>query len=256
MNGTDTNNRNSRDIAAYSASYEAASFEPVQAALRKRAILRFVQQWQPQRVLEVGCGMDPLFMHYDGFRHFTVVEPSQRFAAHARLVAGKRQGVEVIEDFIEQAVARHGLASRGYDCILVSGLLHEVPDPLSILKAVHACATPQTRIHVNVPNARSVHRLLAFEMGLIDDIHAHSARQKSLQQHHTFDRQSLRKLVEDAGFTVREEGSYFIKPFTHDQMQQLQQQGILTDAMLTGLMRLEKYMPGLGSEIFVNLGLK
>lgn len=254
MHGTD--NGNSRDIAAYSASYEAASFEPVQAALRKRTILRFMQQWRPQHVLEVGCGMDPLFMHYDGFRHFTVVEPSQRFAAHARLVAGKRQGVEVIEDFIEQAVERQGLASQGYDCILVSGLLHEVADPLSILKAVRTCATPRTRIHVNVPNARSVHRLLAFEMGLIDDIHAHSARQKTLQQHHTFDSQSLRKLVEDAGFMVQEEGSYFIKPFTHDQMQQLQQHGILTDAMLTGLMRLEKYMPGLGSEIFVNLGLK
>ncbi|MDO4232380.1 MAG: methyltransferase domain-containing protein [Lautropia sp.] len=249
-------NQRNRDIAAYSAMYEAVSFEPVQAALRKREILRFVRQWQPKHVLEVGCGMDPLFMHYEGFRHFTVVEPSQRFAAHARLLAGQRQGIEIIEDFIEQAVAQHGLASQGYDCILVSSLIHEVADPLSILKAVRACATPRTRIHVNVPNARSVHRLLAFEMGLINDIHAHSARQKSLQQHHTFDSSSLRALVEEAGFVVREEGSYFIKPFTHDQMQQLQQAGILSDAMLDGLMRLEKYMPGLGSEIFVNLGLK
>ena len=38
-------------------------------------------------------------------------------------------------------------------------------------------------------------------------------------------------------------------------MQELRQSGFLTPAMLEGLWGLEKHMPGLGSEIYVNLRL-
>jgi len=47
-------------------------------------------------------------------------------------------------------------------------------------------------------------------------------------------------------------GSYFIKPFTHAQMQQLIEAGILTTALIDGLIRMEQHLPGLGAEIFVN----
>ena len=49
------------------------------------------------------------------------------------------------------------------------------------------------------------------------------------------------------------QGSYFIKPFAHAQMQQLQDIGMLDERMLDGLMGLEKHLPGLGSEIYLNL---
>lgn len=245
-----------RDIESYQNVYAASSFEPTQARLRKRKLLEVLRAWRPKRVLEIGCADDALFNHDDGFERFCVVEPGPAFAALARqhalrFGAGR---VHVVQACMEDAVAE--LAAEPFDCILLSGLLHEVRDTEPLLAAVAAVCRPHTRVHVNVPNARSLHRLLALEMGLIDELHAISDQQRSLQQHRTFDIDRLGALCERSGFEVLERGSYFVKPFTHRQMSQLQADGLLDERMLDGLYGLEKHMPGLGSEIFVHLRLR
>ena len=113
-------------------------------------------------------------------------------------------------------------------------------------------APPGCWLHVNVPNAKSFHRLWAKESGLIKSEYERSATQIRLQQAHTFDLASLTRLVRGAGFSIAESGSYLIKPFTHAQMQQLVNLGILTEDLITGLMEMVKHAPGLGAEIFVN----
>src|SRR5205823_7244222 len=62
---------------------------------------------------------------------------------------------------------------------------------------------------------------LAKESGLIKDEYQRSATDIRMQRNHTFDLESLNCLVRDTGFSVMDSGSYFIKPFTHAQMQQL-----------------------------------
>jgi SAM-dependent methyltransferase len=245
-----------RDIESYQRAYAASDFEAVQARLRKRKLLEVLRAWQPQRILEIGCADDALFNHHGDFQRFCVVEPGPAFAALAR-ERGVRIGggrVRVLQACMEDAIAE--LADESFDCILLSGLLHEVREPAPLLAAVAAVCTPHTQVHVNVPNARSLHRLLALEMGLIGELHAISDQQRSLQQHSTFDIDSLGAVCEAAGFEVFERGSYFVKPFTHRQMAQLQADGMLDERMLDGLYGLEKHMPGLGSEIFVHLRLR
>jgi len=51
---------------------------------------------------------------------------------------------------------------------------------------------------------------------------------------------------------VEESGSYFIKPFSNGQMQQLIDVNILTEPLVRGLMKMERHLPGLGADIFVN----
>jgi len=245
-----------RNIERYEQAYARSDFEPTQARLRKRLLLEWLGRHAPARVLEIGCGDDALFNHHAGFERWCVVEPGGRFAALAREHAvrgGLAAKVQVVQACLEDAF--EALAGQAFDAVLLSGLLHEVADPPALLAAVAAHCGPQTRVHVNVPNARSLHRLLALEMGLIDDLHALSDRQRLLQQHSTFDIDSLAACCRRAGFAVEEGGSYFIKPFTHGQMAQLQSVGILDERMLDGLYRLERHLPGLGSEIFVNLRL-
>lgn len=242
-----------RDMERYQTSYLAASFEPTQAELRKRVVLTTLRTWQARRILEVGCGMAPLFTVYPGFEQMTIVEPGARFAAHARELAGDDGRIQIIEALLEHAATQAPLSDMRFDAILVSGLLHEIPAPLTLLRALRPLCTPTTRLHVNVPNARSLHRLLALEMGLIDDLYALSDRQRTLQQHTTFDLQSLVDLCHAAGYDIVGQGSYFIKPFTHRQMQTLMDVGVMDDRMLDGLMGLEKHLPGLGSEIYLNL---
>ncbi|KPF66048.1 hypothetical protein IP84_17155 [beta proteobacterium AAP99] len=240
-----------RDIAAYEAAYESSDFEVVQAEMRKRIVIGLVERIGARRILEVGCGADAIFNHLKDFDSCVVVEPGSRFADKARSDASRHSRVNVVQGLLEDVSDQ--LARGSFDLILVSGLLHELARPEGILQAVRLLCSGSTLVHVNVPNARSLHRLLALEMGLISNPAETSERQRRLQQAHTFDLAGLRALCEREGFKEIESGSYFIKPFAHAQMAQLQSMGFLDERMLDGLFGLEKHLPGLGSEIFINM---
>lgn len=246
--GQDMGSDHERDLTAYQASYRASAFELVQASFRKRLLLGLLERLRPRAILEVGCGLDTLANHWREADSFVVVEPGADFAAEARRSTDGRPDVEVIEAFLQDAA----LGDRRFDLILLSGLLTELPDCGPVMAATHALCGPGTVVHVNVANARSFHRLLAVEMGLIDDISALSDLQRTLQQYRIFTQESLRAVVEQHGFEVIEEGDYFVKPFAHAQMQALRESGLLSDAMLEGLWGMARHMPGLGSEIYVN----
>ena len=106
-------------------------------------------------------------------------------------------------------------------------------------------------IHINVPNAFSLHRQLAYEMGMIESVYQFSQSNKDFLQFHVFDKESLRKLVVSNGLEVIEEGGYFIKPFTHQQMEGIVD--IVGNQVLEGLWKLGRKYPELASEIFVNV---
>lgn len=239
-----------RDLARYEAAYLGSRFEAVQARYRKLMLVELLRRVQPLRVLEVGCGADTLAAHWSGAETFVIVEPGQGFAAGARAQTAGQAGVRVVEAGLEDAAEQ--LRGQAFDLVLLSGLLHEVSDVQGLLATTLGLCGPETLVHVNVPNARSLHRLLALEMGLIRDLTETSALQKALQQPRIFTAESLDQCVTEAGFQVVEQGSYFIKPFTHAQMQSLIDSGFLTQPMLDGLFGLARHLPGAGSEIFLN----
>ncbi|NJO68905.1 MAG: hypothetical protein HC830_06115 [Bacteroidetes bacterium] len=136
---------------------------------------------------------------------------------------------------------------------MVSGLLHEVIAPFKIMESIYKLCSAKTIIHVNVPNAYSLHRLIAKEAGLIKSLYELSPTQKRLQQNHTFDFNSLKDLCDKAGFECMEQGSILIKPFTHLQMEQLIDFKIIGTEVLEGLYKLANQLPEFGSEIYLNL---
>ena len=240
----------SRNIVEYTASYDRLPFEPIQASYRRRRVLSEIARHRPASLLEVGCGHAPLFSDLEGMA-ITVVEPAPAFAEQARRAAAGRPDVRVIEAFLEAA----DLSLARFDMVVVGCLLHEVDDPQSLLAAVRRHCDPGTVLHLSVPNAHSLHRLLAVAMGLIDSPKALSLTQLTMQQRSTYDSQTLHAELNRAGFQVTDSGSLFVKPFTHAQMQQLVDQGFMTPAMLDGLDRLAVIEPNLGSEIWVNARL-
>jgi 2-polyprenyl-3-methyl-5-hydroxy-6-metoxy-1,4-benzoquinol methylase len=241
----------SRDLAAYTEQYRRLPFEPVQALYRRQRVLAEIARYAPQRLLEVGCGHMPLHTDLSGM-HITVVEPAAEFARNARSTVAPGADVKVIEACLEEVDP----PKKPFDMVVVSCLLHEVDDPQALLAAVRRMCGIDTVVHLNVPNARSLHRLLAVAMGLIDRPEAHSQTQTTMQQRGIYDLQSLEVELTAAGFAVREHGSLFVKPFTHGQMQQLVDQQFMTPAMLDGLGRLADTLPDLGSEIWVNASLR
>lgn len=243
-----------RDLNTYQANYEELPFETTQLAYRRRKVDEVVKQVAPKSVLEIGCGTDAYFKTCPSFEHFTVVEPGERFYQKAKLESGHLQNIEVVLGTVQEKTEQ--LKSRHYDLILMTSLLHEIEDSMGLLKSVSELCDSDTVVHINVPNAKSFHRLLAMEMGLISNVYEKSGIQKTMQQSHTFDLDTLNALVIKAGFQVIDSGSFFIKPFTHAQMAYLQEKNVLSPQMLDGLYAMSKHMPENGSEIFTNIQLE
>lgn len=237
-----------RDLDRYQADYAALPFESIQAAYRRRRVMENLIRFGAKHILEVGCGTEPLFLHHPGFRSMHVVEPAQQFHAKALAAANGRPDVCVLLGSLQQLVPV--LKEKAFDCIVLSSLLHEVPDPAALLASARALCAKNTTLHIYLPNANSFHRLLAREMGLIKDIHELSATQSQMQQSATYDSETLGALLKGAGLDVLETGSFFIKPFTHAQMAALREQGLLTDAMLEGLYAMGRHLPDIGSELY------
>lgn len=238
-----------RDLVDYAEQYRALPFEPVQVAYRRRLVLSRVAAHAPRRLVEIGCGEAPLFTDLPGVES-VVIEPTAAFAAGARALAADRPDVAVVEDLAE----RVDPASVGgpFDLVVLSCVLHEVPDPQLLLAAARRFCAPGGRLHVNVPSARSLHRMLAVAMGLIPDPTTTSDTQRRMQQRGIYDAEGLEAELRAAGFAVRERGSLFVKPFTHGQMQRLLDDGFLTPQLLDGLDALAGLMPDLGSELWVD----
>jgi len=226
-------------------------FEKVMVWARQKYVESLVRKLQPATVMEIGCGFDQLFTHVvdvSSIKKWTIVEPADSFSAAAREKLKEDTRVEVSQGFVENVVADANISN--VDLCICAGLLHEVEHPNQILKAVQSSLSPKGVLHVSVPNARSFHRMLAVEMGLIASPYQMSERNINLSQYHVFDAGSLRALANEAGLEVSEAGGYFIKPFTHSQMEKVVES--IGSDVLEGLWHMGVQHPELASEIYVN----
>ncbi|MEH2318686.1 methyltransferase domain-containing protein [Nostoc sp.] len=240
-----------RDLKKYYEDYLSLPFEEIQISYRRKKIVEYLVTYNAQKICEIGCGLDPLFNYISSFESIHIVEPILEFYENACEMAKSKSNITVHLGKLEENIA--SLSKEEFDYIVMSSLLHEVENPEDLLRSINEISSDNTVIHINVPNAKSFHRILAYEMGLISNVFEKSATQNKMQQFKTFDLENLKSFVISHGFSIIESGSYFVKPFTHEEMQKMYTQNILTKEILNGLYLMVKYMPEMGSEIFVNI---
>ena len=153
-----------RDIDKYTENYIIANFEDYQIKYRRKLILDVMSKYNPKTILEIGCGMKPLFQYIDDIKYekYVVVDPSNKFFDNAVRLSRNDNRIECIHDFFTARSVPH----IKYDMIICAGLLHEIENPGNMLKEIRKISQEETVIHINVPNVNSVHRLLAKSMGL------------------------------------------------------------------------------------------
>ena len=239
-----------RNINEYEEMYLLPSFEEIKVKYRRRHILEIIEKFNPKNILEIGCGNEPLFQWVEDTA-FTVVEPGERLFENVEKLVKGRNDIKCIQGFYESEEVQERLDGE-YDLIICSSLLHEVEEPQKLLNAIVKQCKDNTIVHINVPNANSMHRLLGLAMNLISDSHAKSNNNVLFQQNTVFDKKILQDMVNEAGLQVIDEGTYFVKPFSHAQMYEMLNRGIIDDEVLDGLDLLAKYMPDYGFEIYVN----
>ena len=226
-------------------------FERVREKYRRRIVLEFLSRRNARRILEIGCGISPLFTDVAGFDEFHIVEPIPSFVERATELAAGDSRIFFHQSRLED---EPGLSGAGpFDAIVASSILHEVEDSDIFLEKIRALCTTETTVHFNASNAKSFHNLIAFEMGLIGDPHELSKRAVRLQRKRVFDPETLVECLNKRGFRCVESGTFFFKPFPDSQMQKLLEEGVLNEQMLEAYMKVIKYIPDFGSEIYAHV---
>ncbi len=238
-----------RDTPDYEANYSSLPFEDTLRHYRRKVLLKVLQDNRSSRILEIGPGSWPVCTDYTDFERMVIVEPGAAFFRTLEDRCAVDPRISMHQGYVEEVAQK--LTDTHFDMVIIGGFLHEIDNPEEVLKAVSGICKPGTRVYSLVPNSRSFHRLLAVEAGLIAALEAPSELDRIFHRRKVYDRSSFSALFESAGFTVLESGSYFLKPFTHGQMQQMLDQGLLTPQLLDGLEKMIHFFPEMGAEIFV-----
>jgi Methyltransferase domain len=242
-----------RDLEKYYCEYTADyGFERIMVKYRRHLVLDRVRAGEARTVLEVGCGSELLYKHYlkdsAPLDAWVIVEPVREFVEQARLA--DLPNAIVINGPVETSTdrIRDAFCNEPPDLIIAASLLHELSDVHAFLASVITLMERRTVLHVNVPNAGSLHRRLAQAMGLIGKPTEFSDRNRSLLQHRVYDLQTLICDIERSGLRVIETGGGLIKPFTHKQMEEIS--SVIGEDILDGLYVLGRHHPDWASEIF------
>lgn len=247
-----------RNLDDYANQYIHGDFGQFQTYYRRKKILELISGLDTTCVLEIGCGLHPLYEEYRNlglkkYDTYVVSEPCKEFFNQINTIETNKHVIKLnhtLQECVETLKEFH------FSLILCSSLLHEIEQPEELLNNISSLCDKDTVVHINVPNAYSLHRLIAKEMGLISSVFDISERQTLLQQKSVFDLQTLTDLVVKHGFQIMKSGSYFPKLFTHSQMQKCLDTHIFNEDFLEGMYQMEKYLPQYGSEIFVHLALQ
>ena len=243
-----------RDIKDYTDKYVDEPFETTMVEIRKRTVIEQCNKYKHDNILEIGCGMNPFFCDFKDYQNMVIVEPGESFVKNAKkLLVLEDKRIEVIHGLLEDKVDVIKSLGIEFDYIILSSVLHEIDDPQKMLTSIKELCSENTIVHINVPNANSIHRLVAIEAKLINDIHEQSAQMQKMQRRRTYDMDLLKREMTVADLKVEDSGSYFIKPFTHFQMQRCLDEGIIDDNVIMGLEHLVKYIPEYGAGIYVNV---
>lgn len=221
------------------------TFEFWIASVRHARIAASMSMRKAKSILEVGSGPDPVFAYYGRkWERYVAIDPIGQYIKAAKQKASKlRLPVELIQSKLED-----GALEGPFDYIILSSLLHEVPNPEEILLIAKKLCRDDGRIHVNVPNVNSLHMLLGVKMGILEDVFDGTETVGGIARPTSFDMAKLVAMVTDCGFAVVESGTYLLKPFSNSQMSL-----VVNADIVAGLSRMAllPQFKDFGCEIFV-----
>jgi 2-polyprenyl-3-methyl-5-hydroxy-6-metoxy-1,4-benzoquinol methylase len=135
-----------------------------------------------------------------------------------------------------------------FDTILLSHVLEHIENPIELLKQIYGWLSDDGVFLVSVPNAKSIHRLVAVEMGLLKSEFDLNERDHELGHYRVYDLSTLKNDVQAAGFNIISEGGIFFKPISNAQIEKN-----WSKEMVEGFFKVGDKFPNLCAEIYVIL---
>ncbi len=173
------------------------------------------------------------------FKSIVSVDGSKELIERARARLGEDTNIKLVTSLIEEFDT-----PERFDLVLLSFILEHVTDPVQVAARALNFVKPGGAMLVMVPNAQSLHRRVGVALGLLskpDDFSEEDIRQGHRR---VYTEERLRADLESAGAAIETSGTFFIKPLSNSQMEQLGTK--LADAFF----EVSRDLPGLGSMIF------
>ena len=120
---------------------------------------------------------------------------------------------ELVEDFIYSA-------QRKWQHIYMTFLLEHVIDPVALLAEVKKLLEENGCLFAAVPNAESLHRIIAYRMGIIECVGQLSDNDVLVGHRRIYSIDILRSQLLEAGYTISEERTVGLKPLSLGQMKE------------------------------------
>jgi len=205
----DSNNelKRVREIADWYVSGQL-DFDKTLVRLRYRSIKKY---FVGEKVLELGSAEGIMTrMLLDDFNHIAVVEAASKLLDLVPDNSKISKYNCLIEDFESDQL---------YDTIILDHVLEHVDHPVNILKAAARNLSIGGRFIIGVPNALSIHRLVAVEMGLLESPYELNERDITVGHRRVYDMERLLADVDAAGLVTIDVGGSLLKPLSNGQIQ-------------------------------------
>lgn len=213
--------------------------------MNKYRVSKILELCQGDSVLDLGSA--DVFMAEalsPFFKEIVSVDGSKELIERARARLGNETNITLVNSLIEEFDT-----PRKFDLVLLSFILEHVADPVQVAAKALTFVKPGGSMLVMVPNARSLHRRVGVALGLLSKVDDFS--EEDIRQGHrrVYTEELLCHELTQAGAHIETSGTFFIKPLSNPQMEQLGTR--VADAFF----EVSRDLPGLGSMIFVKCSL-
>lgn len=176
-----------------------------------------------KKVIELGCGKGVLTKQLAGVcEKLIVVEGSSQYIDDVKKELGDKNNIEYHHSLWQEYDYETDNIS---DVIFSSGLEHvNISTASEIFEKIKKWLRPDGRLHIIVPNANSLHRRVAYHMGIIKDVHELSDRDLLLKHERVFDKESLFKEIKENNLDIKKYEGIFLKPLPNAMMLNLNQE--------------------------------
>ena len=241
-----------RDFNEYFKNFTNLPFERKLERYRLQKVLELINSdfvGKVNKILEIGPGLNPVFDNLSEYELVHVLEPIDNLYQLNLSKLGNTETQHIFNETLENFLKNSKRCSN-YDLIILSSVLHEIPNYKKALEACHSLLDKNGKILVVVPNNQSIHRIIGAQKGLHPTGEKLTNTELIMQQSVSFSVKSARYEIETIGFETIHIKTEFIKIFPHAVMQELLNQSILNEEILDFFSRTSSLHPDLGAEIF------
>ncbi|GIV26329.1 MAG: SAM-dependent methyltransferase [Bacteroidia bacterium] len=204
----------------------------------------------PQNVLSLGIGYEIVsstilkYLKKNVIKKYDIIEGSDAIIKNFLKDNGlsNLDSLNIIHSYFEEFESK-----TLYDLIEMGFILEHVDNPHQILERYKNFLSPNGVICIGVPNARSLHRLIGYEAGLLADLYALSPADIELGHKRYFDLPKILNLITECGLKYDNIKGIMLKPITTAQMKTLN----FNERLYQALLKIGKNYPEISNAIYV-----